>query len=282
MNKLSIFIEKDDIEGDKKWIIYDGLVNNPNVKITKDIDTCDYIFLTFRDFSKVNKKEFYKKLIIIDYRDDPKQILNVPCFKYFKRSVINKKYMKFVNYNREIIPISYCLKQDVLNFTNIFDYNRDIDICVFFQPGKKSYRSRLASFIKNHFKEYNIFVGICGNDGKVGRTTIQMDYYKKMFHSKIVITCNPDNWEGDYRTWEALSTGTLVFVDKMKTPIVNPLINKKHVVFYDRNDFFKLKNDILFYLNNLDLAKNISNEGYLYALKYHKPSDRINEILSHL
>mgnify|MGYP001288080589 CR=1 FL=1 len=47
---------------------------------------------------------------------------------------------------------------------------------------------------------------------QIGRNSIQMDYYEKMFHSKIVVTCNPDNWEGDYRTWEALSTGSLVFV----------------------------------------------------------------------
>ena len=109
-----------------------------------------------------------------------------------------------------------------------------------------------------------------------------MNYYEKMFNSKIVVTCNPDNWEGDYRTWEALSSGALVFVDKMLTPITNPLINEKHIIFYNRNNFQELKEKILFYLNNPDLAKDISQQGNQHALKYHKPSDRIDEILSYL
>ena len=45
-----------------------------------------------------------------------------------------------------------------------------------------------------------------------------------MLPSKIVVTCNPTGWEGDYRTWEALTSGALILVDKMITPLINPLI----------------------------------------------------------
>ena len=68
-----------------------------------------------------------------------------------------------------------------------------------------------------------------------------------MLPSKIVVTCNPTGWEGDYRTWEALTSGALILVDKMITPIINPLINGKHVVFNDLNNLMELKNKILFY-----------------------------------
>jgi hypothetical protein len=287
MNKKSIFIEKGTLRGEKKAILYNGLLTNKNVNISENKDLCDYIFIDFREFKKAKsyKKEHLEKLVIIDYRDGANDVFSLPCLKYFKRSVVDKKHsvptqLEFTNYNREIIPISYCLKQEVLEFKNIYEYDRYIDISIFFKPDQKSYRSRIATFIKNNFNNYNIFVGICGNDGEVGRSSIQMDYYKKMFHSKIVVTCNHDNWEGDYRTWEALSTGALIFVDIMKTPITNPLINEKHVIFYDKNDPLKLKEKILFYLKNPDLAKNISQEGNRYALKYHKPCDRIDEILS--
>ncbi len=43
--------------------------------------------------------------------------------------------MKLIDYNKEIIPISYCLKEEVLQFENLFEYDRPIDISVFFQPG---------------------------------------------------------------------------------------------------------------------------------------------------
>ena len=223
------------------------------------IEECDYIFIDIiRDFDKIKRysEEQLKKVIIIDYRDNSKEVSKIPCLKYFKRSVVDKNTMKIIDYNREIIPISYSLKQEVLEFKDIYEYHRNIDISVFFTPGINAinnstvtgYRSKVANFIKKNFSNYNIFVGICGNNSVVGRTTIQKDYYNKMFHSKIVVTCNPDNWEGDYRTWEALSTGALTFVDNMKTPIINPLINEKHVIFYDRNNLLELKkkNIILF------------------------------------
>ncbi len=284
MNKKLIFIENENFIGEKKNILYNGLLANINVLIIKDIELCDYIFLDNRDFNKIKnyKRDYLKKLVIIDYSDRANDVFNTECLKYFKRSIVDKKNMKLIDYNREIIPISYCLKQEVLQFENLFKIDRPIDLSVFFQPGGNNYRNKMAGFIKTNFTDYNISVGLCGYSGKTGRNTIQKPYYKKMLKSKIVITCNPDNWEGDYRTWEALSTGALVFVDNMLTPIINPLINEKHVIFYDRNNLLELKNKILFYLNNLELAKKISQQGNEHALKYHKPSDRIDEILSYL
>ena len=44
----------------------------------------------------------------------------------------------------------------------------------------------------------------------------------------------------------------------------------------------ELKNKILFYLNTPSLRTKIARDGNMYALKYHKPSNRIDEILSHL
>lgn len=48
-----------------------------------------------------------------------------------------------------------------------------------------------------------------------------------MKNSKIIVICNPDNWEGDYRLFESLSCKCLVFSDKMITPVINNFIDKK-------------------------------------------------------
>ena len=283
ISKFLIFIENGNFTSEKINIIYNGLITNPKVSIVKNKDVCDYIFVDFIDINLISgyKKDYSHKIIVIDYGDDPYSVLDVKCLMYFKRSVVNKRKLKLINYNRKIIPISHCLKNEVLYFKNI-NNKRDIDISVFFRKGKREHRTRVARFIANEFSNYKIHVGICGRHKEVGRTSIQMDYYNKMFRSKIVITCNPKNWEGDYRTWEALSSGAMVVVDKMLTPIVNPLIDKKHVVFYDRNNLEDLKTKILFYLKNPDLIEKIGKEGNSYALKYHKASNRIDEILSHL
>lgn len=288
--KKKIFIEEGNMIGEKKSIIYNGLNLNPNTVITKNIEDCDYIFMDFRDYNKVKMYDpkYFKKLIIIDYRDNKHDLFNIPCLKYFKRSVVDKNNLKFVSYNREVIPISYSLKNEVLNFGNIYNSQRHIDISVFFNvnvPGATSifkHRCGVANFIKEKFKNYKINVGLVGKSGELGRNSIQQEYYNKMRDSKIIVTCNPSNWEGDYRTWESLSSGALVMVDKMITPKKNPLIDRKHIVYYDRDNLEQLKGQLLYYLKNPDLARKIGKEGREYALKYHKSSDRINEILSYL
>ena len=47
MSKKLIFIENANHEkiGEKRNILYNGLVSNNNVTIVEDIDLCDYIFL---------------------------------------------------------------------------------------------------------------------------------------------------------------------------------------------------------------------------------------------
>jgi len=36
-----------------------------------------------------------------------------------------------------------------------------------------------------------------------------------MREARIVVTCNPSHWEGDFRLFEAMLSGALVFVDEM-------------------------------------------------------------------
>lgn len=284
-----IYIENANMMGEKKNIIYNGILLNKNVSFTNDKDKSDYIFIDYRDANLANKYDprYFEKMIIIDYTDFNNQIINLPCLKYFKRSVVNKKNLSFLNYNKEIIPISYCLKNETLEFQNIFENERTYDISIFFNPnnsnhGHNIYRNIVASNIQTQMRTYNNHVGYCGNNGKIGRNSIQKEYYEKMFHSKIVVTCNPDHSEGDYRTWEALSTGALVFVDKMITPVLHPLIHEKHVIFYEKNDLRDLNNKLHYYLENNEIRETIAKKGNAFALKYHKSSDRIDEILSHL
>jgi len=299
MSKIKIFIpvhskKKGNFIGEKK-VIYNGLLNNKKVILTNRISNCDYIFLDFRDVNPIfikflRKYKLLRKTVMIDFRDGKDDVFPFPVLKYFKRSIVDKsdiRNLKIQKYRREIIPISYSIKEEILRmpeFKNIESNSRHIDISIFFQikNPNRIYRDRVANFIKNNFSNLNIHVGVVGKIGEIGRNTIQKAYYNKMLHSKIVVTCNPNNWEGDYRLFEALASGALVFVDKMKTPIKNPFINGEHLIYYDILNLEELKEKILYYLEHNEERKKIALNGNEYAKKYHMARNRVDEILSHL
>ena len=68
------------------------------------------------------------------------------------------------------------------------------------------------------------------------RRTIDKAYLEHNRNAKIVVTCNPSFWDGDFRTWEAMASGALVFVDQMHVPVAYPLIDGVHLIIYDNHD----------------------------------------------
>lgn len=270
--------------GDKKNILYNGLRTNPNITLSTSKDDCDYIMLNSRDCDINIEDKYFAKIIVVDYTDSTELCWKRDCYRYFKRSVVDTRNLTFCKYNRRVIPISYSIKNERLSCTDVDTLSRDIDISVFFNPTNIPYRTiagKMATFVKHAKwpKGYTIHVGVLGNDGVTGRNTIQEPYYTMMLRSKIVITCNPDNWEGDYRLFEALSSGALVVSDSMITPVKHPFIDKEHLLYYDRNNFIRLKEIVEYYVAHDDERKKIARNGYTHARAYHTASDRIQEIL---
>ena len=133
-----------------------------------------------------------------------------------------------------------------------------------------------------------IWVGIRGNDCSSGRKNFQKEYFHQLLRSKIVVNINPDGWEGDWRLMEALACETLVITDNMLFPgsHAHPLINNTHVLFFDLHEMLENRStqlrDFLIYYTKPENEKEratIARQGYEYALKYHKPEDRIEEII---
>lgn len=286
-------IEKFEIQknkGEYNHILKDGIILNNKTELTESHTDADYIFLDFRHINNRSgyhlssfKNEWLDRTVIIDYADSH-NISNIPVNFYFKRSVVDKNKHSLITYDRTIHPISYCIKNDCLDFKLKPISKRKYDISVFFRTpdlmnkSGMNNRALIAQYIKDNFKNKNTWVGIVGSDGESGRMSdSNTDYYKIMLDSKIVVNCNPDMWEGDYRLFEALSCAPLVMSDPMITPIINPLINEKHIVYYDSLEMLKSK--IIYYLNNISELEKISKSGYEYAMMYHKTSDRIDEIL---
>lgn len=98
--------------------------------------------------------------------------------------------------------------------------------------------------------------------------------------SKIIVTANPPDWEGDFRLWEALLMGNLVLCDEMVIPHImkHPLVHKTHLVFY--KNACELLEYINYYIENEAERDKIGQTGREYSLKYHKFSDRIEEVIA--
>ena len=95
-----------------------------------------------------------------------------------------------------------------------------------------------------------------------------------------MVTANPTGWEGDSRTWEALSSGAMIMVDHMRTPIVHPLIDGVHVVLYDPTNRTDLESKLVYYLSRPIEAKHIGLQGYVHALRYHRTINRADYLFS--
>jgi hypothetical protein len=60
--------------------------------------------------------------------------------------------------------------------------------------------------------------GYFGEVTTSSRTALSPSYLKLMRAARVVVTCNPGDWEGDFRTWEALASGAAVVRDRLFAP----------------------------------------------------------------
>lgn len=100
-------------------------------------------------------------------------------------------------------------------------------------------------------------------------------------NSKIIVTCNPWKWEGDFRLWEALMAGALVMVDNMAVPgfMPHPFKHREHLVFYDSNNQTEFEELLDYYVKHEDEARQIGEAGYRYVLDHHMPKDRVSYVI---
>tara|TARA_Y100000992_G_scaffold269530_1_gene209292 strand:- start:180 stop:1079 length:900 start_codon:yes stop_codon:yes gene_type:complete len=292
--KLKVYIPTLNRNGEYYMLIVTGFRLNENVELVNSKDECDYIILDFRHlmFGNQTKTENiigndYNKTIMIDYRDKPYDIFDKDFLLYFKRSVVNKGTLTFCDYSKynfKVIPYAYAIKHECSNFKNDLQNNRPIDVACLFDPihAIQKRRKNIANYLKNNLKKLNIYIGEAENNKKGTPEKINMAYFNIMLNSKIVVTCNPDNWEGDYRLFEALACGCLILVDKMLTPTKNPLLDGIHLVYYDRNNMDELMSKIDYYLKNEEERLKIAQQGYEYGKKYHSCISRIDEVIEEI
>ena len=96
--------------------------------------------------------------------------------------------------------------------------------------------------------------------------------------------CNPTEWEGEFRLWESLLSGALVFVDQVtfwdRLPF--PMKHKEHLIMYDRRDKSKFLELLEYYSTHPDEARKIAQAGKDFVLAHHMGSNRVDYMLQSL
>jgi hypothetical protein len=272
-----------------------GVRQTPELSIVENEDDADYVLChrgnPTKSWTPPNLKN-QKKLVILDYTDPHDNVGFNNYGHYFKRSCVVKNgfsnrlidEMSEDNFHSLPYSIKYVNDRDVHDEIDLNDIKKTLDVSCFFQPNAGGIRTDVTNTVKNFVQQKSLrhHIGLSGNNEirRNGRENFLTNYYKTMKRSKIVVTCNHNNWEGDWRLYEALSVGTCVFVDKMLIPVDNPFIDGEHLVYY--NSVSELRDKLNYYTKNDNLVNDIANNSKEFVYKYHTPKNRMETILNKL
>lgn len=285
------------------FLVKEGLAMHPNIEVVvqKDINTADFIMYLPGSApwhkTECTNKEYMNRLIVIDEFDGhplyfPKKSSDEMVAEYgndmkwyymfFKRSFTSHRNGKFLDYPHlskvDVYPISYAISETYTQET--FNFDREIEIvCTLRGHKAESSRLRVQNWVTEYAQDRQVKNSVTSAINKGSRGVVSQLYFEQMTNAQIVVTVNPANWEGDFRLWEALATGALVFVDPLYVPHGFPLIHEKHLIYYDNNNKTDLWSKLDHYRSNKDIAKKIAIEGYLHAMKYHRTVNMIDYVL---
>jgi len=277
------------------YLAREGLRMHPNVDLVAEEDIKQADFIVYLPGSapwhltECTNASYASRLIVLDEFDghslisptiQPEEYVkryggrNKPWyFMYFKRSFVKRMDGKFIKYPHFIQPDVYPMVYGIADayIPSHFNTNREIEIlCTLRGHKQMSTRLRVQTWVTEYGIERNIKNIIAGQINTATRTTVSMEYFKNMFNAQIIVTVNPANWEGDFRLWESLCTGALIFVDPLYVPYAHPLIGGEHVVYFDNNNRTDLITKLDYYRAHPQEARRIAINGYLHAMKYHR------------
>jgi len=280
-------------------IVREGLErNNRTIIVDSEEDSDMVVWVSTRaNTEKEVPPNRFDNVVLLDYADGcsahqwafPYQILNL--LAYFKRSFVMRKNGVFErNCKRDesakgINPYAYSGVQTMVNkhpegerkyiLTNVLRAHN-----AYWNVNRNRILNWTRTFVKDHDLEEQAFIGNIGKGGR--KTGFDQQYLDHLANSKIIVTANPTEWEGDYRLWESLLSGALVFIDKMVVldMMPYPYEHKKHLIFYDSTNQTEFNELLLYYIKHEEEARTIAMAGYRHTLDHHMAENRIDFLLS--
>ena len=272
-------------------LVEDGFAKHPFIEPVMDATGADFVLYlpvsTRTPPQFIRDKKEQRQLIVLDEGDGAGYFPAVKqddFLAYFKRSWVSKRDGAYTGhgrrYQRHYYPLAYSIADSYFDASKMGKMARTIDILCSNRPHERQpTRSRIVSWIHDYLEKHADVKGIAGDVNSGGRREINEVYFNSMRRAKIVVTCNPSHWEGDFRTFEALASGALVFVDEMYTPHPRPFVDGEHVVVYDNSDPDAFFQKLDYYLSHPAEAQKLAAAGLRHALKYHRAVSRLDFVL---
>jgi hypothetical protein len=272
-------------------LVEDGFAKHPFIEPVMDATGADFVLYlpvsTRTPPQFIRDKKEQRQLIVLDEGDGAGYFPAVKqddYLAYFKRSWVSKRDGAYTGhgrrYQRHYYPLAYSIADSYFDASKMGKMARTIDILCSNRPHERQpTRSRIVSWIHDYLEKHADVKGIAGDVNSGGRREINEVYFNSMRRAKIVVTCNPSHWEGDFRTFEALASGALVFVDEMYTPHPRPFVDGEHVVVYDNSDPDAFFQKLDYYLSHPLEAQKLAAAGLRHALRYHRAVSRLDFVL---
>ena len=310
--KLKIYFCKHPVRQGVRFyfITKEGFLLHPNVELISydHIASADYIVYLPGSApwhrTECNQSSMANRLIVMDEFDghshfmpfgDPKDMA-AAGYKaypghpgdflwynmYFKRSYIVRKrgiFQDFPHLNRpDFYPITYSLAEAYIRPQ--FNFKREMEIVCTLRGSKaQPARQRVQTWMEEYVKERSIERAVVGQINSASRTTVSKKYFDLMHNAQIIVTVNPSDWEGDFRLWESMATGALIFVDPIFAPHPFPLTDGEHLILFSNTNRTDLFGKLDFYRKHPEDARRIAINGYLQAMKYHRTVNMIDYVL---
>ena len=281
--------------GEFGHIMMDGVNLSDGLERSHALESSDIMVLDGHRISEEQAEPLVQQaqclgvpVVVLDYGDVPQNVslAGMPGISHwFKRSTVHRGHdiaPQLLDYDLPWSHITYCVREDTRRaFEALPDMERDIEVACFHEseligsPGQHR-RGQVAATLKRHLPGLaRHHVGHVGKRGAEGRNAVSMEYIRGLARARILVTCQPDRWEGDYRLFEALACGPMVLCDRMLRP-PKGLVDGEHFVFYDGLD--DLMDKLRHFLDDGAACNRIASRGRAEALNSHRASHRMEAV----
>jgi len=294
--KLKVHLWDDGNPYKKREQMYndEGWATNEDTTLVNTADLADVI-VWITTMTRVEKEIApleYDNVIVLDYADGcsihPQRHKLKKSHVYFKRSWTRRIDGQFAhtcirNPSKTEFPFAYSGAEALVQPMRPLAPKQYRIICTLRITGQHNKnRKRIVDWTQEFVKTHGIKDAAVQNVGHgYSGSNWPQDYLKQLSSTRIIVTCNPNDWEGDFRLWESMLSGALVFVDHMyvMTLLPNRLEHKKHLILYNSQNQTEFNGLLHYYYTHPDEAAEIAAAGHLHTLKHHMPRHRVDWIL---
>ena len=210
-----------------RHLLDQGLAAHPRVTVVSREEDADVVLWLPQWTNRIPAiREPRRRLVILDEHDDRARrdggYKSEDYLAYYKRSFVRKADGAFAGLfeaplGARTYALPYSISDAYLSSDN--EGGRPLDIVCTLRVGQGVYpaRARVLAWARAYAAARNLS-GYFGEVTTSTRTALSPLYLKLMRAARVVVTCNPGDWEGDFRTWEALASGAAVVRDRLYAP----------------------------------------------------------------